>query len=149
MKKKSRAEFSPRVVAFVCKWCSGIDGDSEADPAKKSVFKGSQVSPVNVMCSGRVQPGFVLRAFELGADGVIICGCKLGSCHYSTGNEQQLEMFETSKNLIKILGLEPERLRLELLPPHDTGALNRVTEEFLSQVRKAGPSPLKRQGGNG
>ncbi|UCF77776.1 MAG: hydrogenase iron-sulfur subunit [Candidatus Eiseniibacteriota bacterium] len=149
MKKKSRVEFSPRVVAFVCKWCSGSDGNSEGGSAKKSPFKGSQVSSVSVMCSGRVQPGFVLSAFELGADGVIICGCERGSCHYSTGNEQQLEMFETSKNLIKILGLEPERLKLELLPPQDTGALNRVTEEFLSQVRKAGPSPLRRQGGNG
>jgi F420-non-reducing hydrogenase iron-sulfur subunit len=133
--KRAQTKFEPKIVAFVCKWCSGQDGAGQA-------FNETGVKPVSVMCSGRVQPGFVLRAFELGADGVIICGCELGSCHYDTGNKQQTEMFETSKKLTQILGLESQRLRLELLSPDDEDGLARVMLEFRDEVAKVGPNPL-------
>jgi coenzyme F420-reducing hydrogenase delta subunit len=147
--KKGQAEFKPRIVAFVCKWCSGRDGTGQGDVSEDDVFASSGVRPVSVMCSGRVQPGFILKAFELGADGVIVCGCELGSCHYSTGSEKQTEMFETSKKLIGILGLEPQRLRLELLSPNEADGLDRVLQEFLKEVRRVGPSPLGESGGSG
>ncbi|KPJ61416.1 MAG: hypothetical protein AMJ46_01640 [Latescibacteria bacterium DG_63] len=142
-RKKAQAEFNPKIVAFVCKWCSGQDGTGEGDLAKSDVFRASHARPVSVMCSGRVQPGFVLRAFELGADGVIICGCKPGDCHYGTGSQKQTEMFETSKKLVDILGLESQRLRLELLSPDEADGLGRVMQEFLKEVRQVGPSPLR------
>ncbi len=141
--KKVKAEFNPRIVAFVCKWCSGGDGTGKDAGNGDAVFTNLGVRPVSVMCSGRVQPGFVLRAFELGADGVIICGCQLGNCHYATGNEKQKEMFETSKKLAGILGLESQRLRLELLSPDEEEGLSRALQEFLGEVKKVGPSPLR------
>jgi F420-non-reducing hydrogenase iron-sulfur subunit len=96
------------------------------------------------MCSGRVQPSLVLKAFELGADGVIICGCGPGRCHYYFGNERQAEMYETSKKLVSLLGLEDDRLRLEWIPAADGNRLSRVLDEFTEKVKRAGPSPLRR-----
>ena len=91
----------------------------------------------------------VLKAFELGADGVIVCGCERGSCHYSFGNERQTEMYETSRKLAGLIGLEPERLRLDLLPSDGGQGLHKAIGEFLKQVTQAGPSPLRKSGGKG
>ena len=138
-KKVSPKEFKPRIVAFVCNWCSGgeeVSSDS------------SGVRIINVMCSGRVTPGLVLKAFELGADGVMVCGCEKGACHYSFGNEKQAEMFETSRKLANLIGLEPERLRLDWLT-HDGGRLQKAVAEFVEHVTQVGPSPLKKSGGTG
>jgi F420-non-reducing hydrogenase iron-sulfur subunit len=96
------------------------------------------------MCSGRVQPSLVLRAFELGADGVIVCGCEPGTCHYYFGNERQAEMFETSRKLVSLLGLGEERLRLEWVSGKDGRGLGKVLDEFTEKVRHAGPSPLQK-----
>jgi F420-non-reducing hydrogenase iron-sulfur subunit len=156
MKKKAESsrtgsskEFKPRVVAFVCNWCSGLAGNSEAETAKAGKSNSPDVRIVNVMCSGRVTPGLVLKAFELGADGVMVCGCEKGACHYSFGNERQAQMFETSKKLAYLIGLEPERLRLDFLSPDGGEGLGKVMTEFVEQVKQIGPSPLKKSGGMG
>jgi F420-non-reducing hydrogenase iron-sulfur subunit len=135
--------FDPRIIAFVCKWCSDV-GHSEDAPGEARAARKPPVRFVNVMCSGRVQPSLVLRAFELGADGVIICGCEPGTCHYYFGNERQAEMFETSRKLISLLGLGEERLRLEWVSGTDGRRLGKVLDEFTEKVRHAGPSPLQK-----
>ncbi|MBN1503941.1 MAG: hydrogenase iron-sulfur subunit [Candidatus Eisenbacteria bacterium] len=135
------ARFEPRIVAFVCEWCG--DGQ-EADGANGPGAGGTAVRFVHVMCSGRVQPSMVLKAFELGADGVIVCGCRPGKCHYYFGNERQAEMFETSKKLVSLLGLEADRLRLEWIPGPDGRTLGAVLDEFTEKVRRVGPSPLRK-----
>ncbi len=134
-------KFEPRIIAFVCKWCSETQetNGSKGPPAGRPA-----VRVVSVMCSGRVQPSHVLKAFELGADGVIVCGCGAGKCHYYFGNERQAEMFETSKKLVSLLGLEADRLRLEWIPGADGSALAAVLDEFTDRVRRAGPSPLRK-----
>lgn len=104
---------------------------------------------VNVMCSGRVTPGLVLKAFELGADGVMVCGCEKGACHYSFGNERQVEMFETSRKLAGLIGLEHERLRVDWLSPDGGEGLCKAMTEFVEQVTLVGPSPLRKSGGIG
>ncbi len=134
-------EYDPRIIAFVCKWCSGTDAEAEG-PGRKETGGGTAVRVVDVMCSGRVQPSLVLKAFELGADGVVICGCRPGKCHYYFGNERQAEMFETSKKLVALLGLGEERLRLEWVSGAEGDGLVKVLKDFTDRVRAAGPSPL-------
>jgi F420-non-reducing hydrogenase iron-sulfur subunit len=94
------------------------------------------------MCSGRVHPGFILRAFELGADGVLVSGCHFGDCHYIFGNERAVEQFEKTKALLKILGMEEGRLRLEWISAAEGPKFARVINEFVEQVRALGPSKL-------
>jgi F420-non-reducing hydrogenase iron-sulfur subunit len=136
--------FDPRIVAFVCRWCSDGQETHGKSAAKARAAGRPVVRFVSVMCSGRVQPSLVLKAFELGADGVIICGCGPGRCHYYFGNERQAEMYETSKKLVSLLGLEDDRLRLEWIPAADGNRLSRVLDEFTEKVKRAGPSPLRR-----
>lgn len=132
-------EFTPRIVVFACNWCSYAGADTAG-------VSRLQYSPhfriIRVMCSGRVHPGFILRAFELGADGVLVSGCHFGDCHYIFGNERAVEQFEKTKALLKILGLEEGRLRLEWISAAEGPKFARVINEFVAQVRALGPSKL-------
>jgi F420-non-reducing hydrogenase iron-sulfur subunit len=99
---------------------------------------------IRVMCSGRIQPAFVLRAFEHGADGVLVSGCHFGDCHYLFGNERAVEQFEKTRNVVTMLGLEDGRLRLEWISAAEGARFAQVIDEFTDQVRKLGPSPFGR-----
>lgn len=98
------------------------------------------------MCGGRVTPSFVLKAFELGADGVLVSGCHFGDCHYIFGNERAVEQFEKTKALLKILGLQEGRIRLEWISAAEGVKFARVIDEFVEQVRALGPSTLAPRG---
>jgi F420-non-reducing hydrogenase iron-sulfur subunit len=100
---------------------------------------------IRVMCSGRVTPGFILEAFRLGADGVIVTGCHPGDCHYISGNKNAVVAVEKTTRLLELLGLEVERLRLEWISAAEGARFARLMMEFTEQVRSLGPSPL----GNG
>jgi F420-non-reducing hydrogenase iron-sulfur subunit len=132
-------DYVPRIVVFACNWCSYAGADTAG-------VSRLQYSPhfriIRVMCSGRVHPAFVLRAFELGADGVLVSGCHFGDCHYIFGNERAVEQFEKTKALLKILGLEEGRIRLEWISAAEGPKFARVINEFVDQVRALGPSRL-------
>jgi len=138
-KKTSRKRFTPRIVVFACNWCSYAGADNAG-------VSRIQYSPnfrmVRTMCSGRVTPGFVLKAFKLGADGVLVSGCHLGDCHYIFGNHRAIENFERTQAIIKTLGLEEGRLRLEWVSAAEGPRFGKVIDEFVKQVSKLGPSPL-------
>jgi F420-non-reducing hydrogenase iron-sulfur subunit len=113
----------------------------------KSAGKESTVTAeamIRVMCSGRIQPAFVLRAFEKGADGVLVSGCHFGDCHYIFGNERAAEQFEKTKNMIKLLGIEEGRLRLEWISAAEGARFAQVINEFTDQVRDLGPVPFSK-----
>ena len=133
----------PRIVVFACNWCSYAGADTAG-------VTRTQHQPhfriIRVMCSGRVQPSFVLRAFEQGADGVLVSGCHLGDCHYISGNERALEQFEITRNLVRLVGLEPGRLRLEWISAAEGNRFAAIIDEFTDQVRALGTSPLARGG---
>jgi F420-non-reducing hydrogenase iron-sulfur subunit len=97
---------------------------------------------IRVMCSGRIEPAFVLRAFEKGADGVLVSGCHFGDCHYIFGNERAVEQFEITRNLARLLGIEGGRLRLEWISAAEGMRFAQVIDEFTAEIRKLGPSPL-------
>jgi F420-non-reducing hydrogenase iron-sulfur subunit len=91
------------------------------------------------MCSGRVHPAFVLKAFELGADGVLVSGCHPGDCHYVFGNEQAKKQYEITKSMVRLLGLGEERVRLEWISAAEGERFVEIIREFTESVRKAGP----------
>lgn len=139
VEKPEPKAFTPRIVVFACNWCSYAGADTAG-------ISRIQYSPhfriIRVMCSGRVHPAFILRAFELGADGVLVSGCHFGDCHYIFGNERAVEQFEKTKALLKILGVEEGRIRLEWISAAEGVKFARVIDEFVEQVRALGPSKL-------
>jgi len=132
-------EWNPRIVVFACNWCSYAGADT-AGVARIQHEPHFQI--IRVMCSGRIEPGFVLRAFEKGADGVLVSGCHFGDCHYVFGNERAVEQFEKTERVVRLLGLEPGRLRLEWISAAEGVRFAQVINEFTEQVRRLGPSPL-------
>ena len=94
------------------------------------------------MCSGRVTPGFVLKALKLGADGVLVSGCHFGDCHYIFGNYRAVDQFEKTKALVKTLGLEEGRVRLEWVSAAEGPRWAELMDEFVEQIMNLGPSPL-------
>jgi len=135
------AEFEPKIVGFLCNWCSY----SGADLAGVSRFKTSpNVRIIRTMCSGRVDPSFIIRAFELGADGVLISGCHFGDCHYLEGNFKTMRRVEMMKLVLKNFGIDPKRLRLEWISASEAEKYARVSFEFAEEIRKLGPFILNK-----
>ncbi len=131
-------DFEPTIMAFVCTWCTYL----AADLAGTSRMTYSpNVRLVRVMCSGRVDPQFVLSAFRWGADGVLIGGCHPGDCHYQEGNYKALRRFTLLRKLAADMGIEEERLRLEWISASEADKLKRVVDEMVESLRRLGPRP--------
>ena len=132
--------YNPRIVAFLCNWCTYTG----ADLAGVARLKSSPcVRVIRTMCTGRVDPSFVLKAFKLGADGVLIGGCHIGDCHYSEGNYKTLRRVELLKMILKEYGIDPGRLRLEWISASEGDKYAHVTLEFEKQIRELGPLKLQ------
>lgn len=136
------SSFQPRIVGFMCNWCSYAG----ADLAGTSRIQYSpNLRIIRVMCSGRVDPTYILKAFKSGADGVLIAGCHPPSdCHYISGNLKARRRYHLLKRLLTQLGLEPQRIRLEWISAAEGEKFARVVNEFTEQLRTLGPNPLTR-----
>ncbi|MCX7894985.1 MAG: hydrogenase iron-sulfur subunit [Thermoanaerobaculum sp.] len=130
--------FEPRIVAFFCNWCTYTASDL-AGTARLSYAPNVRV--VRVMCSGRVDPQFVLAAFRQGADGVLIGGCHPGDCHYQEGNYKCLRRFHLLRKVLAQFGIAPERLRLEWISASEGEKVQRVINQMVAQVSALGPLP--------
>jgi len=128
--------FEPKILSILCNWCSYTGADLAGTPRMKYP---PNVIGVRVMCSGRVDPGFVLDALRLGADGVLVCGCHPGDCHYVEGNYKCMRRIPLLKNLLQGLGIDPNRLRLEWVSASEGGRFQEVVTEFTEQIRALGP----------
>lgn len=138
------SDFEPRIVAFCCNWCSYAG----ADLAGVSRFQyPPNARIVRVMCSGRVEPQFILRAFELGADGVLVAGCHIGDCHYISGNEKAQKKIEATKDLIDQLGIGSTRLRLEWISASEGSKFAETMKDFIEHLKGLGPNPLREASG--
>jgi F420-non-reducing hydrogenase iron-sulfur subunit len=132
--------FEPRIVAFFCNWCTYL----AADLAGTSRLKyAPNVRVVRVMCSGRVDPQFVLNAFARGADGVLIGGCHPGDCHYQEGNYKALRRYRLLKRILVEMGIDEQRLRLEWISASEAERFRWVMNDMVEQVRALGPLHLK------
>ncbi len=138
--KAEQGSFEPRIVGFLCNWCAY----SGADLAGVSRLKSApNVRIVRVMCSGRVDPYFILHAFQLGADGILIAGCHPGDCHYQEGNFKALRRVLLLKRILREFGIDERRLRLEWISASEAEKFARVSTEFTEEVRSLGPLYLE------
>jgi len=134
-------EFEPRIIAFACNWCTY----AAADLAGTSrIHYPHNVRIIRVMCSGMIDPIYALRAFEKGADGVLIAGCHYGDCHYLNGPLKCDAMFDKLKQVVHTLGLEDERLRREMISTSEGIIFAQAIEEMVSQLKVLGPSPFRK-----
>jgi len=131
--------FEPKIVAFCCNWCSYAG----ADLAGTSRIQYSpNIRVIRVMCSGRVNPLFVIKALSIGADGVLVLGCHPGDCHYIEGNYKTMRRIPLLKKMMKQLGIEEERVRLEWVSASEGAKFAEVTNNFTQTIRNLGPSSL-------
>ncbi len=133
------AQFEPRIVAFFCNWCTYLAADLAGTTRLKYA---PNVRVVRVMCSGRIDPQFVLDAFAKGADGVLIGGCHPGDCHYESGNYKALRRVHLLRRVLHEMGIEDERFRLEWISASEAEPLRVVVNDMVEKVRALGPLNL-------
>jgi len=132
--------FEPTIVSFLCNWCSYTGADLAGTSRMKYA---PNVKIIRVMCSGRVEPTFVLKALREGADGVLICGCHPGDCHYHEGNYKCLRRFHLIQKFVEQMGINKERVRLEWISASEGKQFAELIDEMTEQIRKIGPSGIK------
>ena len=128
--------FEPKIVGFLCNWCSYAG----ADLAGTSRIKyAPNVRIVRVMCSGRVDPGFVIKAFQSGADGVLVCGCHPGDCHYMEGNYKAARRIPLLKKMLPQFGIEEERLHMDWVSAAEGGRFASIVNDMTKTIKELGP----------
>jgi F420-non-reducing hydrogenase iron-sulfur subunit len=132
--------WTPNIIAFCCNWCSYAG----ADLAGVSRLQyPPNVKIIRIMCTGRIDPQFILRAFELGIDGVLVCGCHIGDCHYISGNKKAEARIKSLKKLIEMIGLDPERLRLKWISASEGTLFAETIKEFKEHIEKLGKNKIR------
>ncbi len=133
----------PKVIAFLCKWCSS----NAADLAGVSRMKyPDNIITIETPCSGRIDPNYIFDSLVEGADGVIVAGCHPGDCHYVVGNYKTLKRMYLVMELAKQLGIEEERIRLEWISSAEAKKFVTVMSEFIEKLKHLPPNPLKPEG---
>lgn len=125
-----------KVLGIVCNWCSYAGADGAGTARLKQPLN---LRLVRVPCTGRIDPLFAIKAFEKGADGVLISGCHPGDCHYSEGNYYARRKFELLDRMLPFLGVEPERFKYTWVSASEGGRWQQVVTEFVNQVKALGP----------
>lgn len=138
---KASKDFEPKIIAFCCNWCSYAG----ADLAGVSRLQyPPNVRIIRVLCSGRIEPDFVLRALELGADGVLVAGCHPGDCHYISGNLKAEKRFSMLTKLLEVLGIDAHRARLEWISASEGPKFANTITEFVEEIKKLGPNEFRK-----
>jgi F420-non-reducing hydrogenase iron-sulfur subunit len=132
--------FEPRIVAFFCNWCTYTGADL-AGTSRMTYAPNARI--IRVMCSGRLDPQFILSAFREGADAVLIGGCHPGDCHYQEGNYKALRRYNLLKRMLKTMGIEDQRLRLEWISASEGDRVQKVMNEMAESIKKLGSLHLE------
>ena len=135
VENNNNAEFQPTIVAFCCNWCSYAGADLAGT---SRLNYPTNVKVIKVPCSCRVNPNFILRAFQRGADGVIIAGCHPGDCHYSTGNYYARRRLTLLTSMLNFMGVEQERFRVEWISAAEGAKFANTMIEFAQTVKDLG-----------
>lgn len=133
--------FEPKIICFLCKWCTYAGADLAG--TSRIQYQPNGI-PIRVMCSSRVDPVHIIWAFKRGADGVLVGGCHPGDCHYQSGNYKTKRRILLLQKVLKDLGIEPNRLRLEWISAAEGKRFAEVMNEFIDEVRKLGPLVIAR-----
>ena len=133
-------EFKPKIVAFLCNWCSYTGADLAG--TSRMEYKPN-IRVIRVMCSGRIEPTFVFEAFVKGADGVLICGCHPGDCHYQEGNYRCLRRYSILQKYIVQMGINSARLKLEWISASEGKQFAELVNSFTETISDLGPCNIK------
>jgi F420-non-reducing hydrogenase iron-sulfur subunit len=132
--------FEPLIINFCCYWCSYTGADL-AGTSRIQYPPNTRI--IRVQCTGMIHPNLVIEALTSGADGVLVCGCHPGDCHYLEGNLRAKARAEAIELMLQDFGIEPERFRLEWVSASEAQRFAQVVSEMVEQVRKVGPSPYR------
>jgi F420-non-reducing hydrogenase iron-sulfur subunit len=135
-------EFEPKIVAFLCKWCSSAGSDLAG---VSRMEYPPNVVPITVMCSGSVSPLYILSAFNKGADGVLVSGCHPGDCHYIKGNYYARRRIALVKNLLEFVGLEPQRFQMSWVSAAEGTKYTQIIKDFVQELKPLGPQKKLRR----
>ncbi|MGB2908673.1 MAG: hydrogenase iron-sulfur subunit [Candidatus Aminicenantaceae bacterium] len=136
-------KFEPKIVAFLCKWCSSAGSDLAG---VSRMQYPPNVVPIQVMCSGSVSPLYIFNAFKKGADGVLISGCHPGDCHYIKGNYYARRRIALVKDMLEFVGLEPERFQMSWVSAAEGTKYTQIITDFVDVLKPLGPQEkLRRQ----
>lgn len=138
--EEQQEEYEPLIVAFLCNWCSYAGADLAGT---SRIQYPPNVRVIRVMCSGMVHPNLVINALTKGADGVLMCGCHPGDCHYLEGNLRAEARAEAIDLMLMDFGLEPERFKLEWVSASEGDKFAKVVSEMVEKLKELGPSPYK------
>lgn len=132
--------FEPTIVSFLCNWCSYTGADLAGT---SRIPYAPNLRTIRIMCSGRIEPTFVLKAFREGADGVLMCGCHPGDCHYQEGNYKCLRRYHLLRKYLLQMGIKEERIRLEWISASEGRQFAALANEFTETIRKLGPCKIR------
>ena len=135
-------EFEPKIVAFLCKWCSSAGSDLAGVSRMKYP---PNVVPITVPCSGSISPLYILSAFNRGADGILVSGCHPGDCHYIKGNFYARRRIALLKNLLEYIGVEPERFQMSWVSAAEGKKFTQIVQELVEQISSLGPQTTLRR----
>lgn len=135
-------EYMPSIIGFLCNWCSYTGADL-AGTARLKIPPSLKV--IRVMCSGRIDPLFVLKGFLKGADGIMMMGCHPGDCHYQKGNYNARRRYVMLQNILKTLGLEKDRIELRWVSASEAPRYAQLTREFTEKIKKLGSNPIREE----
>ncbi len=135
-------EFEPKIVAFLCKWCSSAGSDLAG---VSRMEYPSNVIPITVLCSGSISPLYIFSAFNKGADGVLVSGCHPGDCHYIKGNFYARRRIALVKKLLEYVGLEPERFQMSWVSAAEGVKYTQIIKDFVQELKPLGPQKKLRR----
>jgi F420-non-reducing hydrogenase iron-sulfur subunit len=135
-------EFEPKIIGFLCNWCSYTGADLAG--VSRLQYPPNFI-PIRVMCSGAVDPVYVIKALLEGADAVLIAGCHPGDCHYLSGNYKARRRIVILKKLMEDIGLEDRRVRLEWISASEGQKFADTVNEMVKETKEMGPNPFKKE----
>ena len=133
----------PKIVAFVCNWCAYAGADLAG--VSRTQYPAN-VRLIRLMCTGRVNHAFLLKAFIQGADGVLVSGCHIGECHYLEGNVKCQKVIEETWEMLRLLGVDERRLRLKWISASEGAAFAEEIRSFVQLLKELGNNPLTENG---
>ncbi len=133
-------DYEPKILGFLCNWCS-YGGADLAGTSRLQYPPNMRV--IRVMCTGRIDPTFIVKAFAEGADGVMVSGCHPGDCHYVTGNYKAEKRINFLSSILDDLGIEHDRLLLTWISASEGEKFAKTVREFTEKIKELGPSPIK------
>lgn len=135
-------EFEPKILGILCNWCTYAGADLAG--VSRAQYPPN-VRVVRIMCTGRVDPSFIMEAFSLGADAVLVSGCHIGDCHYIAGNFKSRRRVALTRKVLEEMGIDGKRLKMTFVSASEGALWAEVVRNMVADIKKLGPSPVQKK----